>query len=197
MSPQTFIFYGRSGCGKGTQAALLKEYLEKTDPNRPVLYLETGQLLREFVKKGGYSSELVKGVIEAGGLLPEVMPIWVLTGYLVEHVTGNEHIIFDGVSRRPHEAPILDSALRFYKRENPKVVLLEVSREWARERLFGRGRNDDSKKDIDRRLDWYERDVIPTLKFFEGNPTYDFLRISGEKSIEEVHADLIEKAFGK
>ena len=29
INPKTFIFIGRSGCGKGTQANLLIEYLKK------------------------------------------------------------------------------------------------------------------------------------------------------------------------
>jgi len=195
MSPQTFIFYGRSGCGKGTQADLLIKHLEKIDPNRKVLYAETGDLLRAFAAQDGYSNKLVGNVLETGGLLPEFMPIFVWSQFLAENLTDNEHLVFDGVCRRPLEAPVLDSALKFYKRDKPIIILIEVSRDWAKARLSARHRSDDDQSEVERRLAWYETDVIPTLKFFENNPNYCFLKINGEQTIEKVHQDIIEKIW--
>ena len=193
MSPQTFIFYGRSGCGKGTQADLLIKYLTEKEPNRRTLYLETGKLLREFALESGFTNELVKKVLDTGGLLPEFMPIFVWSKFLADKIHGDEHLVFDGVCRRVHEAPILDSALKFYKRDKPIVVLIDVSKEWAKERLLARHRDDDDSAEIARRLAWYEKDVVATLKFFENNPDYRFIKINGEQSIEKVHQDIIEK----
>ncbi|MFA6273362.1 MAG: nucleoside monophosphate kinase [Candidatus Paceibacterota bacterium] len=193
MSPQTFIFYGRSGCGKGTQADLLIKHLEKIDPNHKVLYAETGNLLRTFAARDGYSNKLVGNVLETGGLLPEFMSIFVWSQFLTENLTNNEHLVFDGVCRRPLEAPVFDSALVFYKREKPIVILIEVSRDWAKARLLARHRSDDDLSEVERRLAWYETDVIPTLKFFENNPNYRFLKINGEQTIEKVHQEIIEK----
>src|SRR3989338_5725516 len=195
MSPQTFIFYGRSGCGKGTQADLLIKYLAEKEPNRRTLYLETGKLLREFALESGFTNELVKNVLDQGGLLPEFMPIFVWSKFLADKVHGDEHLVFDGVCRRAHEAPILDSALKFYKRNKPFVILINVSKEWAKERLLSRGRNDDDPAEIERRLAWYEKDVLPTLKFFENSPDYKFLRINGEQIIEKVHQDIVGKIY--
>ncbi len=193
MSPQTFIFYGRSGCGKGTQADLLIKHLEKTEPKRKVLYAETGDLLRAFAAQDGYSNKLVKDVLDTGGLLPEFMPIFVWSRFLAENLTDNEHLVFDGVCRRTPEAPILNSALKFYKREKPIVILIEVSLDWAKERLLARGRSDDDQAEVERRLAWYEKDVVPTMKFFEKNPDYRFLKINGEQTIEKVHEDIIKE----
>ena len=195
MSPGTFIFYGLSGCGKGTQADLLIKYLAEKEPNRRTLYLETGKLLREFALESGFTNELVKQVLDQGGLLPEFMPIFVWSKFLADKVHGDEHLVFDGVCRRAHEAPILDSALKFYKRDKPIVILIEVSKEWAKERLLSRGRNDDDPAEIERRLAWYEKDVLPTLKFFENSPDYKFLRINGEQIIEKVHQDIVGKIY--
>ncbi|TSC66872.1 MAG: Uncharacterized protein CEO19_453 [Parcubacteria group bacterium Gr01-1014_73] len=193
MFPQTFIFYGRSGCGKGTQADLLIKYLAEKEPNRRTLYLETGKLLREFALESGFTNGLVKKVLDQGGLLPEFMPIFVWSKFLADKVHGDEHLVFDGVCRRTHEAPILDSALKFYKRDKPIVILIEVSKEWAKERLLERHRSDDDSTEIKRRLAWYEKDVVPTLKFFENNPDYRFVRINGEQAIEKVHQDIIKE----
>jgi hypothetical protein len=50
MKLQTFIFIGRSGCGKGTQVALLQEYIKTRDHKRPILYIETGERFRNLLR---------------------------------------------------------------------------------------------------------------------------------------------------
>ena len=52
MELQTFIFIGRSGCGKGTQVTLLQEHIKKQDHKRHILfYIETGERFRQFIKE--------------------------------------------------------------------------------------------------------------------------------------------------
>lgn|SRR3989338_1835175 len=191
--PQTYIFFGRSGCGKGTQAKLIKEYLEKHDSKREALYVETGAKFREFVERNNYSSLLVKEVIDAGNLLPAFLPVWLWTDFFVNHLSGDENLVLDGLSRRVIEAPVLDSALRFYNREKPYVIVINVSEKWAKDHLLARGRHDDSGADIDRRFSWYKSDVLPTLEFFRKNPYYKFIEINGEQTIEEVNKEVMNK----
>lgn len=193
MHPKTFIFFGPSGSGKGTQAKLLIEKINALDPQGRVLYLETGQKFREFSTEASITSKLTKEIMQEGGLLPEFLPIWIWTEYLIRHCSGNEHMVLDGLSRREHEAPILDSAMKFYKRENPIVISIEVSKEWAGERLKNRGRSDDTKLDIESRLSWYDKNVVPAINYFKNNPYYKFININGEQTIEEVHREILEK----
>ena len=70
MNPKTFIFFGRSGCGKGTQADLLIKYLKNVDPGNKVIYVETGAKLREFIKGNGLSQKITAKIMAEGGLLP-------------------------------------------------------------------------------------------------------------------------------
>jgi len=191
----TFIFYGRSGSGKGTQAELLKKYLEKHDPGREVFYLQTGKEFRKFAQGDTHTHKLVKEVLDRGGLLPAFLPIWVWTGLFINSFRGVEHLIFDGLGRRVAEAPVLDGALKFYKREKPDVILLNVSREWATQCLKKRGRHDDTDEEIKKRLNWFDAYVAPTIKFFMNNPDYRFRDINGEQTIEKVHQDIIAKVF--
>ena len=193
MTPQTFIFFGRSGCGKGTQATLLKQYMEKTDSARKVLYVETGAKFREFMAKSNYSSGLVKEVINSGRLLPAFLPVWLWTDFFINNLTGAEHMILDGLSRRVIEGPVLDSAMHFYDRKSPHVVVINVSEKWAKERLLSRARLDDSGPDINRRLAWYTSDVEPTLEFFKDDPYYKFIEVNGEQTIEKVNEELMSK----
>ncbi|MES2436525.1 MAG: nucleoside monophosphate kinase [Patescibacteria group bacterium] len=193
MTPQTFLFFGRSGSGKGTQAKLLIDYLKKKTPETQVEYIETGSKLREFSNEVGLTAKMTSDIMKVGGLLPSFIPIWIWTNYFVRYMDGSEHLILDGLSRRAYEAPILDDALKFYKREKPFVLLIDVPRDWAKDHLLHRGRSDDTQKDIDSRLDWYDSNVLPTVEYFKNNEYYTFITINGNQSIEDVHKQILEK----
>lgn len=193
MQPQTFILFGPSGCGKGTQAALLQEELKKKDSQRGILYVETGKKFRELSEKDSFTSKEIKKVISSGGLLPEFLPIWVFSDFLIQNFSGEEHLFFDGSPRRLEEAKVLDSAIKFYERKNPTVISIEVSDEWAIKLMKGRGRADDNEEEMRSRLSWFKENVVPAIEYFKNNPDYKFISINGEQTIEEVHQEMMEK----
>ncbi|MEK7065915.1 MAG: nucleoside monophosphate kinase [Patescibacteria group bacterium] len=193
MQPLTFVFFGRSGSGKGTQAKLLMKFLREKTP-RKVLYLETGQMLRDFMDRDTLSSRLTREVLEHGGLMPEFLPIWLWTGFLVQNFSGEEHLILDGASRRIHEAPILHDALKFYHVSKSFVVYLNVPRERAFAMLKGRGRKDDTDEHINKRLDWFDKNVLPVVDYFRTADRATLLEIDGTQSIEKVHEDILRAA---
>ena len=190
MKQYTFIFFGRSGSGKGTQARLLLQFFQKMG-DRKTLYVETGQLLREFMERDTCSSVLTREVIENGGLMPEFLPIWLWTGFLVQNFSGEEHLILDGVSRRMHEAPVLHDALKFYRLDRPFIMYLNVSRDKAFDMMKGRGRRDDTDEYINNRLNWFDENVLPVIEYFRGADAVSFLEVDGSQSIEKVHEDIL------
>ena len=190
--PQTFILFGRSGSGKGTQARLLIKYL-KEQKNRKVFYVETGQRFRDFLSKDNYTSRLTNEVMKTGGLLPPFLPIWIWSDFFVENLTGDEDMVLDGLCRVASEAKVLDSAMKFYKRHNPVVVYIKTSYEWSFARLKGRGRADDTDEYIKSRLDWFDWNVVPAMAFFHENPDYCFIEVNGEQTPEEVHMEILSK----
>ncbi|HEY4503816.1 MAG TPA: nucleoside monophosphate kinase [Candidatus Paceibacterota bacterium] len=193
ISSQSFVFIGRSGCGKGTQAKLLEEYLRKTDPSKGVLYIQTGGELREFAKGQSFTQKACKTLNEIGGLQPEFVAVYLWISVIINKYTGNEHIIFDGTPRKYHEAVVLDSVFDFYKFGKPFILNIDISNEESVKRLLARKRIDDGEKEIKKRLSWYETEVIPTLDYFKDNKNYNFLVIDGERSVEEIHRDIIGK----
>ncbi len=190
MQPlHTIIFIGRSGAGKGTQVDLLiKKLKEKT--GQPVLYVEPGHKFREFVNGDSCSAEKAREVARAGGLQPSFLSIWAWADMLVNNVTCTEHIVFDGTPRRMSEAKILESALKFYGHEKPFVIYIDVSRQWAIDRLHSRGRSDDTTDSIAARMDWYDTDAAEAVAYMKGNDYYNFQTINGEQTIEQVHNDI-------
>jgi adenylate kinase family enzyme len=193
---RSFIFYGISGSGKGTQAKLLIEKLKEIEPKREVIYLETGARIREFIEdNAGFTRDMVKKILNDGGLLPEFIPISLWSHLLITRFTGKEHLVLDGAARRPHESPVVENALKFYRFKDPTIILLKVGRKWARERLLGRGRYDDDESEIDRRFDWFEKNTMPAVEYFRDKTDFKFVEIDGERSIEEVHEEIL-KAVG-
>jgi adenylate kinase family enzyme len=192
MKPITCIFFGKSGSGKGTQAELVLKNLKEVDKNNKTIYLETGRRFREFTDSNdSFTSLKVKKGIQAGQLIPAFFPIWIWSSVLVDEVvTGKEHMILDGLSRRPEEAPILDSALKFYERENILVLFLDIHHNIAKDRLLKRGRHDDKHEEIDKRLSWFDNQVMKSVDYFKNNSHYNFITINGDQTIENVHKDI-------
>ena len=193
MNKKFFIFIGRSGCGKGTQSAMLLEYLKKVDPTREILYIQSGDEFRKFIQGSSDTQKMSKEIYDAGGLQPEFLAIYMWAHVLVEKFTKNEHIVMDGMPRKVHEAGVLDSIFGFYGLNRPAVIHLDINKEVSIDRLIARKRFDDNREDIAVRLSWYQTDVVPAIEYYKNNKNYQFLHINGERPIEEVHKDIINQ----
>lgn len=193
QSPVTALFYGVSGAGKGTQAELLAKYLELEAPNpNRVLYIETGESLRGFIRVEGHTNKLAANYMKQGHLLPGFLPIYIWASILVDQFSGTEHLILDGLARREAEAPILDSALSFYDRKDYHVFVLDISDEEAVDRLRSRGREDDKGNEdgIKNKISWYKENVLPCIESFKkmGRKVH---HINGEQSVEDIHQEIL------
>ncbi len=189
MGPKTFIFTGRSGCGKGTQASLLID--DYAHEGQPSYRIESGAMFRSFISEHGYTNALAADILNSGKLQPEFLSIWVWSNLLIRDFQDpSPHLVLDGMPRRIHEAPVLDGALDFYDRAERFVIYLNVSRKWSEDRLRARKRDDDVEQYIQNRLDWFESEVMKVIEFFKKNTKYTFLDINGEQPIEKVRVDI-------
>ncbi len=189
---QTVIFIGRSGAGKGVQSGKLQEFLKQKYPEIPTLYIEMGNYFRNFIKNDSPTWDRARAINLAGGRQPSFLAVWVWSEIFIEKLTGNEHIVFDGTPRSLEEAKMLSTAFPFYGRENPAVIFLNVSREWAETRLRERGRADDLNPDVvAKRLAFYEQDVVPAIDYYRTNKDYRFLEVNGEQTPQKVFEDIV------
>jgi adenylate kinase len=190
---EAYIFIGRSGCGKGTQVELFKKELEKS--GKKILHIETGAFFREFIKGDLYIQALSKSVVETGGLMPEAIVVGLWVNYLINNFTGKENLVFDGAPRKYQEAVLLDGMLNFMGIKKYKVIHINTSKKWATERLLARGRKDDTKEGVAKRMHWYDTEVMKSIKFFKNNKNAQFIDVKGEQTIDEVSKELISKVF--
>ncbi len=202
MEPQTYIFIGMSGSGKGTQVKLLREYLQKKDPNRTQFYFQSGDYFREFVKGETYAAKVAKRAMEEGERQPDflVMSIW--SDIFIHQLTGDEHLIIDGSPRSVNEANNLDIALKFFQRHDPVVVYLNVSTQWAERHMLERAKKEHREDDLNidrikKRIAWFGRDVQPAIDQYRRDRDYEFIEIDGERTVEEVHRSIINNLFGE
>jgi len=188
-----YIIMGRSGGGKGTQVDLFKKYLEEKG-TESVLHVTTGGGFRAFIEADNFAAQKAREINDRGGLQPEFLAIWNWTNTFINSLKGNETILLDGAPRMPMELDALKTAIPFFGYKSATVIYLDVSEEWAVARLTSRGRNDD--KDMEammRKMGWFIKDVYPCVEAYEKDPEYTFIRVNGEQTVEQVHAELISK----
>lgn len=194
MPQKSFIFIGISGCGKGTQIGLLENYLFSLNKESKVLNIQSGGLFRDFIKGDSYTQRLSKNIYDSGDIQPSFLAIHVWSHELIKHFTPDSQLIIDGSPRTYMEAVVMDTVFKFYKLEKPNVVFIDISRQEAMKRLLARKRFDDNVDDINERLDFYYSDVVPAVDYYKANSDYNFISINGEKSIEDIHREIIEKS---
>lgn len=191
MATKAYIFIGQSGSGKGTQANLLEQTIRAEHTNATILHLETGNIFRSFIQSDSYTAQKTKEVMDQGVLPASFIGVHVWSHELINAFNGQDVVIIDGTPRVAEEVPILLSAAKFYGWDTT-VVYIEVSDTWANDRLLGRGRADDVVE-LERvaRLKWFHDNVMPAVELLRSCTAVRFLAINGERSIEEIHADIV------
>lgn len=177
---------GRPGCGKGTQ---IDRIIEKTDW-KP---LQTGELLRKRAKKDDFLGNEIEEIMMEGELIPTslVLHFWMPELIDIKKKSSEEGIIFDGNPRKLIEARLLEEIFEMFDwLEDFQPVHIDISPEEAKRRLLDRGRADDSKEEIEKRLEWFETEVVPVLDYYrdKGN----LIRIDGEQTRDEVQQDIFQ-----
>ena len=191
MNPISVLFFGSQGAGKGTQVKMLMEYL-RSKSDRKIIHIDMGQELRNLRDTGTYGGKLTGEVIDAGHRMPDFMPTYLQTKKLVENLTGEEHVIADGLARGADQTRAFDDAISFFKCAPLQVVSVELSEASVVKRLLLRGRNDDTEEGIKNRLGWYKTDVLPQLAMLRERGRKIHV-IDGEPDTETIHKDILAK----
>lgn len=190
-NPQTFIFIGRSGSGKGTQIDLLKKYITKVSPDVKSYSFVMGDTFRLFMKDEGYAQNMVSNITSKGKLVPDIVTNSLFVSNLLSNLRPDQHLYIDGIPRSLSQAKAVIEILEFYSRPNPTVINIEVSEEEVKKRMVSRGRSDDAGEAIIERLNFYNKNVIPAIKYLKEESGFTYIEVNGERSIKEIHSDII------
>lgn len=173
-----FIFLGPQGSGKSTQAKMLAKALD-------LPYIEMGQIFRD--KAASDVSEIarqIKIALDSGELVSDNIAVQTLKEKLAETAFSNGFIL-DGYPRNQAQLEGLDKNI-------DKVFYINVSDQEAIKRLSLRARADDTEEILQRRLAIYHERTEPLLALYREKNILE--EINGERSIEEVNKEVLEKA---
>jgi adenylate kinase len=190
--PQSFIFFGTVGSGKGTQAELLKSYLENNHISDDIVNTSTGAEYRKLIESGNYTGTIVKTTVEKGYLQPDFLTVSLFTNILISSMKENTYLITDGFPRTITQSEAFEKAMKFYNRDLVHIIYIDLDKVEATKRMMLRGRTDDTEEGIAKRFDEYSQNVIPSMNYLKDKPGYIMHTINGKQSREEVYQDMIK-----
>lgn len=185
------VFTGAPGCGKGTQARILKE---KTH----ICHLSTGEMLREYAAQDTPLGRDLKALLDKGEFATDEMIIEMVRNRIGQP-DCERGFILDGFPRTLPQAEVLESLLAEKNIKLTCVLEIQVPDEIIMERILGRysclkcgagyhdkfqkpkvygvcdvcggtefgRRKDDNRATVQNRLVNYRLLTYPTLPFFE------------------------------
>ena len=186
----TLVILGRSGSGKGTQADFIIQRLKKDG----VCHLETGRFLRKLIKKSNPTTNILRNDMLCGKLAPSWLAAHLWLKQLIEGGYANKHLVFDGAPRRIWEAELIDEVMLWHKRSSPVCIFIDVTVKEGTRRLLLRGRKDDKPAAIKNRMKFFDKNVLPVLRFYKkegrlihinGNPSADIVWREIDKKLAE------------
>ncbi|MFM2374040.1 MAG: hypothetical protein RLZZ234_35 [Candidatus Parcubacteria bacterium] len=196
MKPETIIFIGPQGSGKGTQIAKLAGALRAADPTRRVVDIQTGRRFRALAaKEENFTEKSVAGTIDTGAFQPLFLSVVLWGDAFLHHASPDCHLLIDGFPRTVEEAIVLETALAFYERANVTIFFLDVSEELVRQRMKLRARKDDTDEAIEVRLRDYREKTLPVVTYYESRTNTRTIHVDATRGIEDIASD-IKKHLG-
>lgn len=152
------VFLGPPGAGKGTQSQRLARELG-------IAHLSTGEMLRGERARRTDLGLLVADYLDNGQLVPDQVVLDIVADRTLED-DCQPGCIFDGFPRTLAQAESLDRLLA--QRHTPLDLVIELVIEQGEllKRLMKRGRGDDNMATIQQRLQSYENQTAPLVKYY-------------------------------
>ncbi len=175
------ILFGAPGCGKGTQAARIKEKYN-------INHISTGEVIRGEIARQTELGMSMQSYIASGELAPDSIVIGMIKNYLNEHkdATGN---IFDGFPRTTAQAVEFDKILDEMGESVNVMVYMDVPEEELVKRILLRGKDsgraDDASEDVIRnRISIYREQTEIVAEHYSKQGKY--VAVDGVGTMDEV-----------
>lgn len=173
------VLLGAPGAGKGTQAEIISSHLG-------LLHVSTGEILRDAVEKKTLLGVKAKSFMDKGELVPDDVMIALIRDVL----PTDKHFLLDGFPRTIDQGKALDEMLKNQAKSITMAINLDVNRNLLIDRMEKRGRADDSRQTIERRLDVYDRQTSPLIEYYKSQNKLK--SVDGDKPIDIVGKSIIQ-----
>lgn len=187
------ILMGPPGCGKGTQAARLKE-------RYGMVPLSTGDMLRAAVAAGTDVGKKAKALMDAGALVPDDVVVGIIADRIQEPDIVKAGFILDGFPRTLPQAQALDDVAKSIGVVIDHIVELKVDEAALFARIENRAREakaagqdaraDDTAETLKKRILVYKEQTLPILPYYQAAGRLE--QVDGMASIDDVTKQLVE-----
>ena len=208
------LLLGPPGGGKGTQSKLLVSKFN-------IPQISTGDILRDHVRNKSELGIKANSYMQNGELVPDNLILNMIKFRLKEDDCKSGYIL-DGFPRTIPQAEGLDNILENLNQKLDKIVVLDVKDKDIIERMSGRRmhiesgrvyhikfnppknegldditnekltiRKDDQPETVKKRLMIYHETTKPLIEYYSSKNIVS--SINGNKSIEDIHAEIITK----
>lgn len=180
------ILLGPPGAGKGTQSQYLKEKYN-------LIYLSTGDILREEIVAQSEIGLKVKKIVNKGGLISNEIVVSIIEKKVSNNLKSNG-FLFDGFPRTVRQAEMLDEIFNKYNLKISGVLSLEVAEDILIRRMLERGkisgRPDDNINSIKHRFAEYDEKTKPVLSYYQNKNILHSIYGVGE--IEDIFINICQ-----
>ncbi|KKW18697.1 MAG: hypothetical protein A2131_01710 [Candidatus Sungbacteria bacterium GWC2_49_10] len=190
----TICIIGRSGSGKGVQAHMILRARAKQ-----IHHMETGRFLRDIVyRHTNPTTAIARRLMGQGKLFPAWFSGYTWLREIIEGGRADKEFLFDGAPRQIFEARLLDEVLLWHGRPKSLCIYLDVKEKTAEQRLFSRGRTDDTASAIKSRMGYFRKDVLPVIAYYRRAGR--LISVNGEEAPESVFQNIsnhLRRRLGK
>ena len=177
------VFIGPPGCGKGTQANILKDSIL---PDLNILTVSS--LLKEKSKDESILGKEIKNKMDNGDLIEDTVVISVLKEKV--NTLSNEQILIDGFPRSSTQA---ESLIEIFGTNDLSIINFEVDDDQLLQRIKKRSMEEHRADDsfFEKRLQIYKKSHLEILNSLKKN--YSVTDIQANDEISTVTTKIVEK----
>ena len=178
------ILFGIQWCGKGTQAALLREaYPEMFS------YFASGDCFRALRSTDNPIGNYLSQRMDAGMMIADEVTMRLVDMYVATVADDAKAMLIDGY---PRNIAQLDHIAQIAQDHHRDIVgiYFTLDREIAKQRMVSRARPDDTPEGIETRLSRFFEKSLPMIDAFRQK--FTLIEIDATPSIEEIAAKVRE-----
>lgn len=177
------VLFGAQWSGKWTQAKKIVDHFMWQ-----YKYFESGAILRALESTENAIGDYVDSFMSKWKLIDNSLVVALFDAFSVT-LQRDQRMIVDGF---PRNLPQMHSFLDRMYRNNREIlgIWIDVPKDVAVERAMMRGRPDDTKESVEKRISTYYEQTMPIIDYIQHFGK--LIKIDGTKSIDEVFADILQ-----